>query len=222
MKPRYGPDETWPKHQKPYWSKVLGEAKTAGWTLKYDDAPHKFGDVFCPGGQDGASCSFMVDKTARGGEAKSREALIRNCRHGSVVQGSKVLLRHEECRRLLDHADRLIADAAKGLDAAESRLAALADLDRLQILLETAEANLIEILQDNLDEALQGVYATDEAPAPDEVSDALDEAAEAVDRGESVALKVRRPHLAKPLLTRVQTAQTRIFELRARLEELMP
>jgi hypothetical protein len=61
---RYGPDETWPTHQKPYWNKILAVACQAGWTLNYIDAPHRFGVASCPAGEH----TFSVDKTASGGE----------------------------------------------------------------------------------------------------------------------------------------------------------
>jgi hypothetical protein len=225
MKPRYGPDETWPGHQKPYWNKALGEARAAGWILTYDDAPHRYGVVSCPGGDDGTSCTFEVDKTAKGGETFSviARTLIRNCRHGTTVQGSKVRARQDECQRLLDHADRLIGVAAMGLDQIEVRQAALADLDQIQARIEAAEANLDEILKEDMAAALEAVYDSDYAPLPDEISSTLAEAADTADEGASVAttLKVRRPRLAKPFLLRALEAQKRIAELRARLAELM-
>jgi hypothetical protein len=204
---------------------VLSAARAAGWTLRYIDAPHRFGDVFCPGGEDGVRCSFMVDKTAKGGETKSREALklIRGCGHGSVIQGSKARTRQEECLRLLDHADRLIDIAATGLAAAEAQQAAWAELERIQTQLESAEANLAEVLREEEDTALQAVYDTDDAPTPSDIADTLDDALIVVANGESAAtaLKVRKPRLAKPFLDRVQQARTRVAELRVRLENLL-
>jgi hypothetical protein len=221
----YGPADTWPKHQFLFWNKALSVAQSAGWSLRYVDAPHKFGNAYCPGGADGFPCSFMIDKTANGGETFSVEArkLIRNCRHGSAGPGSKVRPRQLECQRLLDQADRVIASVAEGLDAAEARQAAQAELDRLQLQIEAVEANLDDILQRDVDEALRAVYETDGAPTSDEISDTLAEAVAAVDSGESVATKLKRsrPHLAEPFLQRVLAARTLIAGLRARLEELM-
>ena len=225
MSAYYGPDETWPRHQKPYWNEALSAARTAGWTLKYIDAPHRFGDLFCPGGEDGVRCSFTVDKTAKGGETKSREALklIRGCGHGSVIQGSKVRARQAECQRLLDHANRLIDIAATGLAAAEAQQAAWAELERIQTQLESAEANLAEVLREEENAALQAIYDTDNAPVPSDIADALDDVLVVVANGESAAtaLKVRKPQLAKPFLDRARQARTRIAGLRVRLEALL-
>jgi hypothetical protein len=219
-----GPAETWPKHQFPFWNRALSEGQSAGWSLRYVDAPHTFGYAYCPGGPDGFSCSFMIDKTAKGGETFSVEArkLIRNCRHGSAGPSSKVLAR-QECQRLLDQADRLIGSVAGGLDAAEARQAAQVELDRLQLQIEAVEANLDDILQRDVDEALRAVYETDGAPTPNELSGTLAEAVAAVGSGETVATKLKRgrPHLAGPFLQRVLAARTRIAALRARLEGLM-
>lgn len=148
-KTQYGPGETWPRHQMPYWNVTLAEARAAAWTLHYLDAPHCFGTVFCPGGDDGMRHSFKVDKTARGGESMSREArkLIRRCQHGSSTTGSRVRARQEECRRLLDEAEQLISIADDGLTMAEARAAAWADLERLETQLETAAANVAETLR---------------------------------------------------------------------------
>ena len=224
MASTYGPADTWPKHQFPFWNKALSETQSAGWSLRYVDAPHTFGYAYCPGA-DGVSCSFMIDKTARGGETFSVEArkLIRNCKHGSAGPGSKALARQQECQRLLDQADRLIGSVAGGLDAAEARQAAQVELDRLQLQIEAVEANLDDILQRDVDEALRTVYETDGAPTPDEISGTLAEAVAAVDSGETVATKLKRgrPHLAEPFLHRLLAARTRIAALRARLEELM-
>ena len=198
----YGPADTWPKHQFPFWNKALSEAQSAGWSLRFVDAPHTFGYAHCPGGADGFPCSFMIDKTARDSETFSVEArkLIRNCRHGSAAPGSKVQARQHECQRLLDQADQLIGSVAEGLDAAEARQAAQAELDRLQLQVEAVEANLDDILQSDVDEALRAVYETDGAPTPNQISGTLAEAVAAVDSGESVATKLKRgrPRLADP------------------------
>ena len=74
MSTHYGPGDSWPRHQKQWWNEALAEAHAAGWTLNYIDAPHTFGVVSCPSEDDDTRHSFMVDKTARGGETKSKEA----------------------------------------------------------------------------------------------------------------------------------------------------
>jgi hypothetical protein len=171
----------------------------------------------------------MVDMTARSGETHSRKALkrIRECPHGTVVAGSKVKARQEECERLLNRADRLIEEAASGLARAEARQAALAELQRMQTQLEAAEANLAEILpvheDEDEDEVLHAVYDTDDAPVPSDISEVLNDAQNAVVGGESVAaaLLIRRPRLAKLLLDRAKEAHSRIAALRRRLDALM-
>lgn len=224
MSVQYGPDETWPRHQRPFWNEALDEARSAGWTLKYVDAPHKFGVVSCPGGEDGARHTFMVDKTATGGETKSREArkTVRNCQHGATASGSKVHARQAECQRLLDEAERLIDLADTRLTLAEAKQAAWAELERIETQLETAAANLAEILWEEQEQAWQAAMDFDDAPAPDAIAENLDDAIAAVAGSEKVAtaLKVRRPRLAQPFLDRAHAAKTRIDELTARLMAL--
>jgi hypothetical protein len=219
-----GPGETWPSHQKPYWNEALAEARAAQWTLNYIDAPHRFGVVSCPGGSDGSRHSFMVDKTAGGGETKSREArkLIRTCEHSPATTGSRVRARKAECERLLDEAERLIFVADAGLTSAEARAAALADLERIEMQLETAVANVAEMLRKEQEEAWQAAFDADDAPVADSIAATLDDATAAVTDSESVAakLKVGRPHLAKPLSSRAREARARIAELWERLAAL--
>jgi hypothetical protein len=162
----------WPRHQKQWWNEALGEARAAGWTLNHIDAPHRFGIASCPGEDDDARHSFMIDKTARGGETKSKEArkLIRVCHHAAAATGSKVRQRQEECERLLDEADRLISIADEGLTLAEAYAVAWTDLERLETQLETAAANLVEALREEQDEAWQAVQEVS-VPAPDTIGD---------------------------------------------------
>lgn len=216
MKERFGPDETWPQHQKPYWRSVLAEAREAGWTLTHVNAPHTFGVVTCPAGEH----TFMVDGTARGGETKSREArkIIRSrCRHGSVRDGGKVRERQEECCRLLDTAEQLIANADTDLTAAEDKQQAWDELELLEIQVESASVTIQQVQA-----AWETVYESDGAPEPELISGHLDEAELTVGRGESVAevLGARHPALARPLLDRVGVAVGRIAELRDRLASL--
>jgi hypothetical protein len=221
---RYIPNETWPRHQKPYWNEVLGDARSAGWTLNYIDAPHRFGEVFCPGGDDGTRHSFMMDKTARGGETISRGArkLIRTCRHGSAKAGVKVRERQWECEQLLGEAERLIGTADAGLALAEAKEALWAEIERIEVQLETAAANLREILREEED-VLLAVIDAEDVPDSESISATLDDAMTALTTSESVAtaLKLRRPHLAKPILVRIHQAHIRIDELRGRLTALM-
>jgi hypothetical protein len=209
---RFGPDDTWPSHQKPHWNKPLGEARRAGWTLTFIDAPHRFGVVSCPGGEH----TFDVDQTATGGETKSKEATkkIRWCRHGTIQGGSKVRARQEECNNLLDVADELIAAAAEGLTMAESKQVTEVELDRLEHQLQTANLNI-----DEVDAALQAAMDADDAPAPEAISALIDDADAKVAQGEAVAkaLRVGRPNLATPLLERAQAAHMRLDHLNSRL-----
>ncbi len=166
----------------------------------------------------------MVDKTAAGGETKSREArkAIRNCQHAALTSGSKVRARQVECRRLLDEAERLIGLADTRLTLAEAKQAAWAELERIEVQLETAAANLAEILREEQEQVWQAAMDFDDAPAPDVIAENLDDAVAAVVGGEKVAsaLKVRLPRLAQPFLDRAYAAKTRINELRARLMTL--
>jgi hypothetical protein len=224
MSALFGPNDSWPRHQKPWWNEALAEARAVGWTLNYIDAPHRFGIVSCPSRDEGTRHSFMVDKTARGGETKSKEArkLVRACQHASTETGSKVRVRQAECERLLHEAERLISIADAGLTLAEAQAAAWADLERLEAQLETAAANLAEVLRGELEEALQAADDADDAPEADMIAVTLDDAATAVTRSESVAtaLKVRKPKLAQPLLNRAQAVHVRIADLRERLGAL--
>jgi hypothetical protein len=168
--------------------------------------------------------SFKVDKTARGGESMSREArkLIRWCQHGSSTTGSRVRARREECRRLLDEAEQLISIADDWLTMAEARVAAWADLERLETQLETAAANVAETLRTAQEAVWQAASDADDAPEPDAIAETLDDAATAVGDAKSTAtiLRRRRPRLADPLLDRAQDALARIAELRNRLDAL--
>jgi hypothetical protein len=202
-------------HQKAFWNQALAEARQAGWTLTYINAPHRFGIVSCPKGQH----TFDVDKTAGGGETKSKQAVkkIRWCEHGPEVEE-----RRQECLRLLEVADQLIAAVEEGLSRAEAKQAAQEDLDRLELQLRTADANVDEVLLAEQDAALQAAVEVDDAPEPEALSAELDDAAAGVERGVSVAkmLKPSAPKLTKSLLERAAAASTSIGELRSRLTAL--
>lgn len=112
-----------------------------------------------------------------------------------------------------------IADA--GLTSAEARAAAWADVERIETQLETAAANLAEVLREEQEEAWQAAEDAD-APEPDTIAAALEDATTAVTMSESVAttLKMRKPKLAQPLLNRAQAARVRIADLWDRLRAL--
>ena len=123
---------------------------------------------------------------------------------------------------MLDEAEQLISIADDGLTMAEARAAAWADLERLETQLETAAANVAETLRTAQEAGWQAASDADDAPEPDAIAETLGDAATAVGDAESAAttLRGRRPHLAKPLLDRVQDALARIAELRNRLKAL--
>ena len=213
---KYGPDETWPSHEKPHWRQPLAAARHAGWTLTYINAPHRFGVVSCPAGQH----IFVVDKTAGGSETKAKEALkkIKWCTHpvGDVRD------RQEEAQGLLELAARLIAEADEGLRAAEAKRGALAELDRLELRLATAESNVDAALIAAQDAALEAAVEFDDAPDPPTLGGKLEQATSAVSGGESIAKSVKAGHpgAAGPLLKEADSLRSRIDELRRRLADL--
>jgi hypothetical protein len=202
-------------HQKAFWNQALSEAREAGWTLAYINAPHRFGIVSCPKGQH----TFDVDQTARGGETKSIQAIkkIRWCEHSPGAEE-----RRQECLRLLEVADQLIVVVEEGLSRAEAKQPAQEDLARLELQLRTAGANVDEVLLAEQDAALQAAVEVDDAPKPEALSAELDNAAAGVERGVSVAKKLKpsAPKLAKSLVERAAAASTRIGKLRSRLTAL--
>jgi hypothetical protein len=212
---RYGPGDTWPSHQMPYWNKALGEARGAGWTLTHIDAPHLFGTVSCPAGEH----TFSVDKTAQGGETKSKEAIkkIRWCQHGTGRGGSRVQERKEECIRLLGVADQLIAQAAEGLALAEAKQTAQENLDRLEVLLQTATSNVEMVLADQ-EAALQAAIEVDDAPegAPDGKARTRQTVPQARKRGTEPDRRAERP-LGGPAGTNPSRPWLRLLGLANRL-----
>jgi predicted nucleic acid-binding Zn-ribbon protein len=96
-----------------------------------------------------------------------------------------------------------------------------ADLERIETQLETATANLAEVLRGEQEEAWQAAEDA-AAPEPDTIAATLDDAATAVTMSESLAtaLKMRKPRLAQPLLNRAQAARVRIADLWDRLRAL--
>ena len=117
MSRRYGPGDTWPRHQKPWWNEALAEAQAAGWDADYIDAPHKFG-VFSARARTTAAAQFhgRQDRPRWRNEVEEARKLVRRCQHGSTLAGSKVRVRQEECERLLHEAERLISIADAGAD----------------------------------------------------------------------------------------------------------
>jgi hypothetical protein len=213
--PRYGPDETWPSHDKKHWHEPLAAARAAGWTLTYLDAPHCFGVVRCPAGEH----SFSVDKTARNSETMAKEALKKISRCGHPA--GRVRIERDEAQHLLDMAAQITADVIAGLVAAEAKLDAQEVLDRLELQLETAALNVAEVLAVQ-EAALEEAIAFDDAPDPPVLRGKLNEATEAVTEGEYRAKLIGggHPGVAKSLLAQATTLRTRIDELRSRVAAL--
>lgn len=213
--PEYGPDDTWPAHDKKHWSEPLAAARAARWTLTYINAPHRFGVVRCPARQH----SFDIDKTARGSETKAKEAMkkIAWCTHPAGQVG----LQQDRSLNLLDTAELLTAEVAEGLAAAEAKQDAQDALVRLEIQLDTAESSVLALLAEQ-DRALEEAIAVDDAPDPPVLAGKLTEAAAAVGTSESLAKSVRNEHpgVARPLLYRATTLRARIDQLRGRLSAL--
>ncbi len=216
--PAYGPDDTWPSHDKKYWHEPLAAARQAGWTLTYVNAPHRFGVVYCPAKQH----TFMVDKTASGAETKAREALkkIAWCTHPDPA--GSVRRQRDNSQTLLDIAERLASEVEEGLVAAEAKQQAQEVLDRLETQLDTAASNVEEVSLAEQERALEAAVAVDDAPAPLVLAGKLSEATAAVTNSESLAKSVRTGHpgIAKPLLGQASKLRTRIAELRSRLAVL--
>jgi hypothetical protein len=214
---KYGPDETWPSHEKKHWHSPLTEARLAGWTLTYVDAPHRFGIVSCPAGEH----TFEVDKTARGSETKAREARkkIRWCEHPPVgpVKGQR-----DKSKNLLDIADDLATEVEQELPNAEAKQSAQEALDRLEVQLATAAYNVDEALRAAQDAALEAAIEVDDAPDPPVLEAKLDDATAAVTDSESTARSLDRGHpgVARPLLERAKNLHERIEVLRSRLTAL--
>lgn len=214
--PRYGPGDTWPRHQKAYWHSVLAEARRAGWTLKYLDAPHAFGEVSCPGGDH----VFLVDKTARGGESASVRArrMIDRCTHRRPAADSEARAVQERCERMLDEAGRLIECADEGLARASALRDAWDSVERLDLQLRTATETVAKVLriESELQLAWEAVFALDDAPATGEIKSVLDGAAESAEQGRSAAASLR----LQSLVERARAYTGRIAVLREALKNL--
>jgi hypothetical protein len=213
----YGPDETWPDHQKPYWNVALKQARAAGWSLT--TGGHWFGVASCPSGEH----TFGVDKTARGGETKALEVpkLLRSCQHGTpTTSGSKVAARRAECERMLTRAEELISIATADLRLAEQQQEAFAELDNLSVVLETAAATVNEVLAAAQDEALDRAAELEDAPDPVDIQTTLGEAEHSASNAAELAGKIRRPGVAGPLLARANAAKASIGALREGLATL--
>jgi hypothetical protein len=88
--------------------------------------------------------------------------------------------------------------------------------------LDTAAANVEEILLAEQEAALEAAVDVDDAPDPPVLAGKLSEATAAVAGSESIAKSVRSGHpgVARPLLDRASSLRTCIGELRDRLTAL--
>jgi hypothetical protein len=214
----YGPGMTWPGHQKPHWRRALRQAREAGWTLKHLGAPHRFGVVVCPAGEH----TFDVDSTARGAETKALAVpkLLRRCQHGGpTTTGSRVAERLERARRLLDRAEQLIGIAMEDLERVEAQHAALAELDRVELLLAAADKAVDEVLAAAQEEALERAAELEDAPGAGVIAQTLDRAEATADEAAVVVRQIRRSRPAGELKTQAETTKARIGVLRVRLAD---
>jgi hypothetical protein len=214
---KYGPDETWPSHEKKHWHEPLAEARLAGWTLTYVNAPHRFGIVSCPAGEH----TFDVDKTAKGAETRAKESRkkIRRCGHPPI---GPVKDQQDKSENLLDVSDHIATEVEQGLSDAEAKQNAQEVLGRLEVQLATATCNVDEVLSAEQDAALQAAVDADDAPDPPVLEAKLDDANAALTDGESTARSLGRGHpgVARPLLERARNLHERIDVLRSRLTAL--
>jgi len=188
----------------------MAKARQAGWTLKYVNADHRFGDVVCPGGEH----TFMVDKTARSGESAAvrASALISRCRHVDATTRA----RQEHCEQMLDEANNLIDSAATGLTMAEARQDAWDGLEHLEVQLQTADETAAAVLRAELKSLWNTAMETDSAPNTDDIADTLDTADKTVERGRADATNLK----SAELIARAREHRDRIKALRRRLDEL--
>lgn len=210
----YRPDAIWPEHQDKCWREALGKARDAGWTLIYINAPHRFGVVSCPE----AEHTFKVGKTPRGSETLAREAEKKVSRCGHLPQGL-LQERRDQASRLLDVADQIASEVAEGLERIDERAEAYKLFDAL----ETAAANVAEVLRADHEAALEAaVEADDAAPDPLALEEDLDEASASVSQGKSAAKSLWKGHpgAARPLLLRASGLDERVGVLREQLESL--
>jgi len=212
----YGPNDTWPTHQKPYWNDALKAAREAGWRLT--TGGHTFGKLSCPTGEH----TLSVDRTARGGETKAKEVpkRLRQCQHGAVLPTSKVPARKAECELLLARAGELIASAEDDLWRVEQQQHALADLERLALILETADLNVDEVLLSAQDEAIDRAAKLEDAPSQHAIASVIDDASGVLVQAEMVAELIRKAAVSGPLTARATALKACIRALRARLETL--
>jgi hypothetical protein len=145
----------------------------------------------CPAGED----TFDVDKTARGGDAKALEVpkKLDRCQHSgaSARGGSRVALRQAECERLLARTEELINQAERDVELAQGKQDAYAELDRLEMLIDTAETNLNEVPAEQ-DEALDRAADLEHAPALALIEATVDEAEDTVDQAAGIAHRITR------------------------------
>lgn len=209
----YGPTERWPEHQKPYWKRALKQAREAGWSLHHLAAAHRFGVLTCPAGEH----TVNVDQTARGAEtvAKDVPKRLRGCTHGTEEIGSKVEQRRVRAETLLTSAEKLLDAADRDLGRLEASQAAWAELDRLELLVATAEVTLADVAADQ-EAAWRAAIDLEDVLEPAAIRGTLAEAEEATDEASLESARIRRPALTNALTRRVGLARARIDALKSR------
>ena len=192
----------------------MKQARDAGWTLSYWDA-HWWGKVSCPEDEH----IVMIDRTARGGETKAKEAAkkIRNCGHGTQASQSSANARQEQCETLLNRAENLIAGAAANLERAEARYTAEAELERLALLLDTAGANVDMAEQE---QALDRAADFEDAPEAMVIEGDLADASRSTEQADGIQRQIHRSTVQQALKNRIKVTNRYITDLRARLVTL--
>ena len=205
-------DEEWDNHPDAFWNDAFAAAKREGWQYR-SMSSHRLGEVRCPTGEH----SQKVDSSSKWSETKSKDLLKlieRNCSHGTR-SSSRLLLAREH----IDHALELVDAAEEGLDligAAAEADGKLAAAERLELLLDTAGANVEDIIADR-DALLAEAAAGPDAPPTEAVLALAEQAQERIRQARS-ELKQLSVGLRKPLMAEASDASERAAVVRAQLE----
>ncbi len=144
----YGPDESWPQHDLPWWADALEVARGAGWHL-ITFSGHTWGKVVCSREVDDPH-QKVIFSTGRASENVARDLpkLVRRCKHPRKGDSDR-----------LAQAGQLLDGAALLLDAAESRLQSREKAAECEELLRLAEDQVGAIER----------FSADRAEDPDEL-----------------------------------------------------
>jgi hypothetical protein len=105
------------------------------------------------------------------------------------------------------------------LERVEAQHAALAELDRVELLLAAADKAVDEVLAAAQEEALERAAELEDAPGAGVIAQTLDHAEAAADEAAVVVRQIRRSRPAGELKTRAETTKARIGVLRVRLAD---